>query len=70
MNTDNQLLQQIENVSSRLTQMHECAQDLPTDKVEVITEVLEQVNVSLEELKVAREELSKHNEQLTATREE
>ncbi|MBW4678876.1 MAG: PAS domain S-box protein [Microcoleus vaginatus WJT46-NPBG5] len=70
MNTDNQLLQQIENVSSRLTQMHECVQDLPAHKVEVITEVLEQVNVSLEELRVAREELSHQNEQLSVTREQ
>ena len=50
--------------------MHDCVQDLPAHKVEVITEVLEQVNVSLEELKVAREELSQQNEQLSVTREQ
>ncbi|MBD2041942.1 PAS domain S-box protein [Microcoleus sp. FACHB-672] len=50
--------------------MHECVQDLPAYKVEVITEVLEQVNVSLEELKVAREQLTVQNEQLSITREQ
>lgn len=70
MNTDKKLLQQIENVSSRLTQMHECVQDLPAHKVELMAEVLEEVNVSLEELKVAREELSQQNELLSVTKEQ
>ena len=70
MNTDKKLLQQIENVSSRLTQMHECVQGLPKDKVELMAEVLEEVNVSLEELKVTREELNEQNQQLSVTREQ
>lgn len=68
MNTDKKLLQQIENVSSRLTQMHELVQDLPAHKAEIITEAIEEVNVSLEELKVAREELCQQNEELSLIR--